>query len=317
MDPVSHHHLTRQSPARAGTILIIVAGISALLASLALTFLVRMRSDVQESQQFLAQTQARVMLSAALSYIGETSRLGWDNPATPEHEEAFGWIDVRDGSVGPRDRTGKALFQAEINPTLGKGTRWPAIGSWTICNSTHLWQRPPTAISPEVAPNPIQQDPSLTWSELVGFAKASPTPVANDFAAFIDGDKRPRLGTENPCWFRLYRRKPAVFIITCGAGSSGGYRTWQEVVDAGEEQRYNSSEMWQTMRHQESLLWFEVEWTPAVSTSSSGYIYAGDRNIRPANISKPFGNDTDQPNKRNQLGTFLYLQRLEREPDSW
>ena len=77
----------------------------------------------------LAQTQARVMLGGALSYIGETARLGWDDPATPEHEEAYGWIDVRDGSVGPRDHTGRALFQAEINPDLGKGERWPAIGS--------------------------------------------------------------------------------------------------------------------------------------------------------------------------------------------
>ena len=127
----------------------------------------------------------------------------------------------------------------------------------------------------------------------------------------------PDAGTENPCWFRLYRRKPAVFIITCGAGSSGGYRTWDEAVAAGQEQRYGSREVWQTLRHEEALLWFEVEWNPAVNTSSSGYIYAGDRTIRPANISKPFGNDTDQPNKRNQLGTFLYLQRPEREPDRW
>jgi hypothetical protein len=304
-------------PARSGTILIIVAGISALLASLALTFLVRMRSDVQESQLFLAQTQARVMLGAALSYIGETARLGWDDPTTPANEEAFGWVDVRDGSVGPRDRTGRALYQAEIDPVLGKGTRWPAIGSWTVCNSTHLWTRPPTAISPDTAPNPIRQEPTLAWRDLIGFAKASPQPAAPDFAAFIAGDAQPRAGTENPCWFRLYRRKPAVFIITCGAGSSGGYRTWDEAVAAGQEQRYGSREVWQTLRHEEALLWFEVEWNPAVNTSSSGYIYAGDRTIRPANISKPFGNDTDQPNKRNQLGTFLYIQRLEREPDRW
>ncbi|HEX3133753.1 MAG TPA: hypothetical protein VHX44_09260, partial [Planctomycetota bacterium] len=302
---------------RTGTVLIIVAGISALLASLALTFLVRMRSDVQESQLFLAQTQARVMLGAALSYIGETSRLGWDDPATPENEEAFGWVDVRDGSVGPRDRTGKALYQAEIDPVLGKGKHWPAIGAWTVCNSAGLWLRPPTAISPNVTPNPIQQDPSLAWKDLVGFAKASPIPVADDFAAFIKGDDHLRPGSENPCWFRIYRRKPAVFTITCGAGSSGGFRSWQEVMDAGEDQRFGTSEVWQSMRHEESLLWFEVEWNPAVNTSSSGYIYAGDRTIRPANISKPFGNDTDQPNKRNQMGTFLYIERLEKEPDIW
>jgi hypothetical protein len=311
------NRLRSATASRRGTILIIVAGISALLASLALAFLVRMRSDMQESQLFLAQTQARVMLGGALSYIGETARLGWDDPTTPEHEEAYGWVDVRDGSVGPRDRTGRALYQAEIDPALGKGERWPAIGSWTVCNSTHLWTRPPTAISPDVTPNAIRQDPSQSWQALVGFAKASPQPQAPDWTSFIAGDPTPRPGSENPCWFRIYRRKPAVFTITCGAGSSGGYRTWDEVVAAGEEPRYGSREVWQVLREQEPLLWFEVEWTPAVNTSSSGYIYAGDRNIRPANISKPFGNDTDQPNKRNQLGTFLYLQRLEREPDRW
>lgn len=309
--------MMRSPRPRSGTILIIVAGISALLASLALTFLVRMRTDVQESQVFLAQTQARVMLGAALSYIGETSRLGWDDPATPEHEEAFGWIDIRDGSVGPRDRSGKALYTADVNPALGKGTRWPAIGSWTVCNSLYLWTRPPTAISPNTAPNPIQQDPSLSWKELIGFAKPSPQPISTDFANFISGDPQRRPGTDNPCWFRLYRRKPAVFIITCAAGSSGGYRSWSEITTAGQEARFGTRETWETLRHQEPLLWFEAEWSPAVNTASSGYIYSGDRSIRPANISKPFGNDTDQPNKRNLMGTFLYLQRLEREPDQW
>lgn len=302
---------------RSGTILIIVAGISALLASLALTFLVRMRTDVQESQVFLQQTQARVMLAGALNFIGEKSRLGWDIPSTPEHEEAYGWVDIRDGSVGPRDRSGKALYQAEIAPQLGKGKNWPAVGSHTICFSTHLWQRPPTAISPNTALNPIQQDPSLSWQELVGFAKPSPQPAAPDFDSFMLGDKRPLPGSENPCWFRIYRRKPAVFIITCAAGSSGGYRNWAEVVDAGEEARYGSQEAWEILRQQEPLLWYETEWTAAVNTTSSGYIYSGDRSIRPANISKPFGNDTDQPNKRNLMGTFLYLQRLDREPDKW
>jgi hypothetical protein len=302
---------------RSGTVLIIVAGLCALLASLALTFLVRMRSDIHESTQFLAQTQARVMFSAALNYIGETSRIGWDDPDTPEHEEAFGWIDIRDGSVGPRDRSGKALYRAEINPALGKGEHWPAVGAWTICNSTHLWSRPPTAITAHVAPNPIQQDPSLAWSSLIGFAKASPFAVAGDYHAFIDGDPAPLAGSGNPCWFRVYRRKPSVFIITCGTGSSGGYRSWQEVVNAGKEAQYVSSDYWQTVRQSEPLFWYEVEWNSAVSSSSSGYIYKHDRRIEPANISKPFGNDTDQPNKRNQMGTFLYLQRLQQEPDNW
>ena len=64
---------------RHGTILIIVAAISALMASLALTFLVRMRSDVQESETLMREAQAHIMLTAACQYIQEAARLGYDN----------------------------------------------------------------------------------------------------------------------------------------------------------------------------------------------------------------------------------------------
>ena len=49
---------------RRGTVLIIVAGLAALMASLALTFLARVRSDVEEGQLQLQMVQARVMLVA-------------------------------------------------------------------------------------------------------------------------------------------------------------------------------------------------------------------------------------------------------------
>jgi hypothetical protein len=300
---------------RAGTLLIIVSGISALLAMVALAFLVRMRSDLEESSLFLAETQARVMLGAALTYVAETSRIGWDDPATPEHEEAFGWVDVRDGRPGPRDIHGNPLFACS-DPVLGTGTSWPAVGSWTICDA-RLWTRPPTAIRSTVAPNPIPQDPAQPWSALVGFPTLDPQPAISDPVAFLTGDARPLPGTDNPCWFRVYRRKPAVFIIACGAGSSGGYRSWAEVVAASQAARWGSQENWESQRLSEPMLWYEAEWNAAVNVTSSGYIYQSDYSIVPANISKPFGSGTDQPNKRNQMGTFLYLQRLEQEPASW
>src|SRR5688572_33473510 len=109
------HRPLRGPQHRRGTILIIVAGISALLASLALTFLVRNRSDAEETQATIREVQARIMLVAACNYIQEGSRLGWDQyPSTPAatndvfptgssaaasvpvHEETFGWLDVRD-----------------------------------------------------------------------------------------------------------------------------------------------------------------------------------------------------------------------------
>ncbi len=307
----------RVTTSRAGTLLIIVAGISALLAMLALAFLVRMRSDSEESHLLLAETQARIMLGAALGYVAETSRIGWDDPNTPEHEEAFGWVDVRDGRPGPRDYHGNTLFTCS-DPTLGTGPAWPAVGTWTICDA-RLWRRPPTAIASTVAPNPIRQDPSLDWSALVGFPTLNPQPVSSDLASFLAGDGTPVPGTDNPCWFRVYRRKPAVFTITCGAGNSGGYRSWAEVVSAGLAARWGSQDAWESERAIEPILWYETEWNAAVSVTSPDWIYRkdGQNSIVPETISMLYVGGQNHPNKRNQMGTFLYLQRLDQEPDHW
>src|SRR5271163_2877550 len=67
------------TPARRGTILIIVAGLSALLASLALAFLVHMRSDVEEATGVVNEVQAHLMLLAGCNFIQEASRLGYDS----------------------------------------------------------------------------------------------------------------------------------------------------------------------------------------------------------------------------------------------
>ena len=68
---------------RQGTILILVAGICALMAALALVFLTRMRSDMNESNLVLQHAQAKIMLAAACNYVQETSRIGWDRyPST-------------------------------------------------------------------------------------------------------------------------------------------------------------------------------------------------------------------------------------------
>ena len=99
---------------RQGTVLIIVAGVSSLMAAMALTFLVRMRSDVEESQAIVREAQAHIMKVAACNFIMESARLGWDpKPAdgsrSPIRREAFGWIDVRVGRPGPRGEDGKRI----------------------------------------------------------------------------------------------------------------------------------------------------------------------------------------------------------------
>ncbi len=308
-----------QKNRRQGTVLIVVAGICALLAMLALAFLARMRSDSQEGQLLLEETRARVMFASALQYISETARIGWDDPKTPEKEEAFGWLDIRNGLPGPRDRFGNLLFETDDTLTC-KGTKWPAIGSYMICNA-RLWRRPPTAVSQRVAANPIVHEPAVRWEKLVNYTNPDPMPMADNFEAFVAGDSSQVPGTDAPCWFRVYRKAPAVFIVSCGGGTSRGHKNWSEVQSSPDKGIWYSQQEWAMARANEPMLWYEVAWSPAVGPTSPGYIYASGHNnlnIKPATISKFFGGQPeDQQNRRNLSGTFLYRQRLQSEPDRW
>ena len=159
-----NHHRHRDDR-RAGTVLIIVVGVCGLLASLTLAFLVRMRSDVAETDQVLAHAQAKIMLIAACTYVQEASRLGYDRygsagSAGGIHDEAFGWVDVRDGSTGPRGVNGQpALGWSQDNSVdHGAGRRlpsWPAIGGVVRCPMYRL-EVPPYAIAMTASYNPMQ-----------------------------------------------------------------------------------------------------------------------------------------------------------------
>ncbi len=158
---------------RSGTILIIVAGISALLAAMALTFLARMRSDVEESRLVLQYAQAKIMLAAACNYVQEASRMGYDRysesgstspttgmrmdiPDFPIHEEAFGWVDTRTGDAGPFDREGLPFFP-DSSGTQTRTDKWPGIGTHVRCPMYRM-QIPPYAVKLTAAPNAMQSD---------------------------------------------------------------------------------------------------------------------------------------------------------------
>ncbi len=302
---------------RRGAVLIVVAGIASLIASLAFAFLVRMRADADEVRLLLHESQGRCMLDAALLYLQETARLGWDRPATPEHEEAFGWIDLRDGTRGPKDQRGVRLF------TPGA---WPDVGSATRC-PMHLLERPPFALAMATVTNPIPRDPSRTWSDLISYARLDPRPIepivdegtfavdAASLSRFAAGRMAPIQRTLGRAWFRIHRDDDAVFTITCGAGPSAGFRDWGEVVAAGQEAMFGTREDFALIRAHEALCWFAAEWNPAVGGNTSrmndyDYRYRhGYSNphgeMQPGNTSRQFG------------GTFLWLQRLEGEPAAW
>jgi hypothetical protein len=130
------------SGVRRGAILIIVAALVAMMAALVLTFIAKNRLDVEEANWMHRTTQARLMVNAALAYIQETSRIGWDTVSGDGiNVEAYGWTDVRGGlydrakfdsayagynsqqkawilsqaAVGPRGREDRMRYTKRIN----------------------------------------------------------------------------------------------------------------------------------------------------------------------------------------------------------
>jgi hypothetical protein len=320
---------------RQGTILIIVAGLSALLASLALTFLARQRSSQQETIWYEQDIQARVMLTAACSYIAEAARIGYDTSVGPEHHEAFGWIDVRDGSVGPNTRGARA---ADIVP-LHDGTRlveawgtdgnnrpaWPALNSVARC-PMHVLERPPFAIRLDATPNAMVTDESHPAFGRPYLKNPDPQPLAETRTAFMSADRRIRQSSADRAWFRVYREGPATFVITCGAGGTRGYRDWAEVQGAGPAAiaEFGNESFFAAMRAQETRLWYRVEWSPAIATGEVHNIKnawnSGNEDhyvSYPMNTSNSAINPRSQAQPRNLGGTFRYVQRLRMPPTWW
>lgn len=335
------------SPRRQGTVLIIVAGISALMAAMALTFLVRMRSDVEESQLVVRETQAHIMKVAACNFIMETARMGWDpklpnGSRSPIRREAFGWIDVRTGQPGPRGEDGKRLGPVDDsgNPIAGSDGE-PKWDEWTDLTLTdalrpakrcemYVMQRPPFAVSPKVAVNAIPAEgtnalrPYMLEADPQRFQSGmNPTDFAH---AYINGNKLPDFARLVPSWFRVWRAAPATFVVTCGVGDTLGFRDWDEVVDAGETSRFGSSagdgrEMFHFFQQQETRLWYLIEWSAHVASSD----YQNLQNeFSPKTIEAYFQRpiNTSQESRSqgklvNPVGTIRLIQRLVNEPRYW
>lgn len=323
---------------RTGTILIVVAGISALLMSVTITYLVNMRSDLEESELVVREAQARLILIAGLQYIQEASRMGWDRTATsgyprvatPEHEEAFGWTDVRDGSTGPKDRLGNPLYP------VGSG-EFPDIGGRAARFPFYAMEQPPYAVKTTFAYNPAPMNAGLGWNNLVNYTNPDPQPAATTWADFETGKPTPRLDSVGRSWFRVYRNRttaatadepatyePATFTITCGAGSTEGWRTYADAVAAGQGAVFNNDiEYFKLLRSQERILWFRAEWTSAVGGSSMGVrVRNGLWDLPEINKDSyrtvyPTGTDQHWWVNRNSIGSFLWIQRLAKEPADW
>lgn len=327
--------------ARAGTVLIIVAGLASILASLSLVFLARMRGDLEETQQVIQEAQAHIMLVAACTWIQEASRLGYDDGTSLEHPEAYGWIDVRDGAIGP-----KPSPLPSGGPTAAWGvdddSRFPVQSHKRF--EMYVQNAPPFAIRLDAAPNPLDHRTGIPYLSkpdpmplLRRGGSAAPTPA--DFAAFEGGDPTPRMNSLDRSWFRLYRLggtdprfakyNAATFIVTCGAGGTGGFRSWQEISNEGQASRFGSAAQFEAMRVSEARLWYLVEWSPAVggqfifgnihhktpTTDANGQRFAITQYSQfPQNRSHY---SHSQGKEKNFGGTIRYVQRLQTEPPEW
>ncbi len=336
-----HSNIPQRNMSRAGTLLIVVVGISALFMSISLVFLVNMRSDAAESETLMREAQARLVLIAGLQYIQEASRLGWDDKLTPEHEEAFGWTDVRDGSAGPKDKNGNLLYVVYNDDR----DRFPVIGGKAARFELFVMEQPPYAIKPTFAHNPVPLQPTLDWKDLVNYKTPDPQPVAPNWKEFEEGKPRPRMATVNKAWMRIYRDKntpgnpanptsltnfvePATFTITCGAGATLGYRTYDEATAEGAHVLFlQDRNYFAELRQQERIMWFRTEWTSAVGGSGMG-VRIKDGYWELPEINKDAYKDVYQGTplagtqqqwwvNRNAVGSFLWIQRLESEPKHW
>lgn len=292
--------------ARHGSVLIVVAGISALFLALSLGFLAQMRNDAEESTRVQQEAQARLMLNAGLHYIQESSRLGWG-------EEAYGWVDVRDGLPGPRARDGHALASVT-------GAFFPAPGKAARC-PMYVMKRPPFAVRQTYAYNPAPQNAALPWADLVSYANPDPQPVAATWGEFHTGQTGARANSADMAWFRVYRElddpatpqqdeRLSTFIITCGAGGTQGFRDQVEIGLEGAWALFNNDpEFFKQLRAQERVLHFRVEWSPAVGGSAA--VATADDSYNQVPINDP---NTGWWSVRGFVGSFLYIQRLDQTP---
>jgi hypothetical protein len=330
---------------RRGFILILVAGVCVLVAGLILTFVARMRSDAADNQVLVRQTQARLMLAAACAYILEAGRIGHEtdtyNSSTglpiglPAHEEAFGWVDVRDGSLGPKRSVSDPSNVFAPGPSGSPGV-FPRIGGRALRCPMAVRQRPPFAIAAEQAPNAINTDPAAPAFGLPLLLRPDPQPVgmdattfAVDAADFRTGDPRLRPVTVNLSWFRVYRDGPATFTITCGAGATHGFKDWAEMSPTERQTYFGGDDsagesLFSQMLQNEVRLWYRVEWNAAIGHALSmpdGFNDAVD-NYNPGSFTAGRYTRLDfsyslLPSSLNAAGTIQWIQRLRAPPLNW
>ncbi|MBA2480972.1 MAG: hypothetical protein H0V44_09930 [Planctomycetes bacterium] len=201
-----------------------------------------------------------------------------------------------------------------------------------------------------------------------GYGGLDPQPVEDTWAAFETGTPTPRTTSTNLSWFRIYRELPSdhnndgspwydhvplgrqnqlapqhdyenhgIFIITCGAGATQGYRFWNasdpgylpelEPLTAEDSGLFVDQQMFRDLRATERILWYRVEW----SANSGGGVDSPDHyGDQPYALWLGQVAGTDGGSNYSSLwdyqidnhvvsffGGFKWIQRLEKDPIKW
>jgi hypothetical protein len=143
------------------------------------------------------------------------------------------------------------------------------------------------------------------------------------FRAWTIGDPTPRGNYLGRSWFRIVREATgAVFTVTCGAGGTRGFRSWDE-MGAGHRAEFGDDRtLWESMRSSETLLWYRVEWSPATTAIDMNFLREHEEHTFRVGTPTYRGGDPDNNYSGQQMapnmgGTIQWIQRLRLEPAVW
>lgn len=128
---------TTETPSRRGALLIVVAGLLAILVALTTTFFLRVRNEASRSLLVEQAAQARLMLNAALQYLQEASRIGYGDPLNPSQHYGRARIGAPDPLIDPSKGSSTTNRYWSYPDGFTDPSRIPAAGDH--------W-RPPTPI---------------------------------------------------------------------------------------------------------------------------------------------------------------------------
>lgn len=192
---------------RRGALLLIVAGLSAMLAVLGTTYLSTLRSRTADNDRNFVDAQARLLLYAACAFI--TERQGVINAGTHPEERAFPFVTVdRAQGAAPYQRvrrdcptdtwfrivaTGPTAFTVTVGIGLTRGVR-------DLTERNQISAKAPLAVGvdlPQALGLPIVADlPALAATEHREFYTVSINAVGP--GAYVTG--MTRLGVEPGVW---------------------------------------------------------------------------------------------------------------------